>query len=184
MSKFKNDIEIKMKKDPSIKQVQKVITHKGRATAYDEQKKYGCILRGDITARDFEISLAPTKSAEMKIMNCDDSDQDGAAFLLEAPEDLGEDSSPQEEEQIDITQLFLIDHRGAFSIFCQTVDTALCLLSSYTYMWFGAFNDSDNHDLHVTASVCFEVTFLVLMLKKFLTTFSNQGETKPVRNLH
>jgi len=39
----------------------------------------------------------------MKIMNCDDSDQDGAAFLLEAPEDLGEDSSPQEEEQIDIT---------------------------------------------------------------------------------
>jgi hypothetical protein len=39
----------------------------------------------------------------MKIMHCDDSDHDGAAFLLEAPEDLGEDSRPQEDEQIDIT---------------------------------------------------------------------------------
>lgn len=40
-------------------------------------------------------------------------------------------------------------------------------------MWFGAFNDADNHDLHVTTAICFEVTFLFLMLKKFLTTFVN-----------
>lgn len=50
-------------------------------------------------------------------------------------------------------------------------------------MWFGAFNDSDNHDLHMTISICFEIIFVFLMIKKFLTTYVNQGETKPVKNL-
>ena len=114
----------------------------------------------------------------------EDSDGHGQHFLLEKAEDLGEDSEGVGEEQINISQLFIIDHRGAFSIFWTGVDTALCLLSSYIYMWFGAFNDAESHDLHVTATVCFEVTFLLLMLKKFLTSYSNQGEAKPVRNLH
>ena len=38
----------------------------------------------------------------MKIMNGEESDH-GQSFRLETPEDLGEDSCEQEEEQIDIT---------------------------------------------------------------------------------
>jgi hypothetical protein len=38
----------------------------------------------------------------MKIMHGEESDH-GQSFQLETPEDLGEDSDQQEEEQIDIT---------------------------------------------------------------------------------
>jgi hypothetical protein len=114
--------------------------------------------------------MAATKSAEMKIMAGDDSDG-GGHFRPEGAEDLGEDSETHEDEQIDISQLFIIDHRGGFSVFWQTLEPALCLLSSYVYMWFGAFNDADSHDLHLTTAVTFEITFLVLMLRKFLTSF-------------
>jgi len=64
------------------------------------------------------------------------------------------------------------------------VDTFLSLISSYVIKWFGDFNDSCSHNVLLKTAIFFEVTFLFMMIKNFLTSYVNQGEHKPVRNLH
>jgi len=47
--------------------------------------------------------MATSKDAEIKIMNCEDPEDQHGGFSLEPKEDLGDKSSEEEEEQIDIT---------------------------------------------------------------------------------
>ena len=116
------------------------------------------------------------------ILNEDESE--GYQPLKFTEEETGETSGDEELDQIDLTQLIICDHTSMFSMFLRTMNTILCLISSYIYMWFGAFNDIGNHHLRGVVTICFELFFLFMMIINFITDFTRQGENKPVRNLH
>jgi hypothetical protein len=57
-----------MKNHPEIKSIQTVIEQKYKVNHYEDMKRRGFIMRSEITAKHYEISMTTNKQLEMQIM--------------------------------------------------------------------------------------------------------------------
>ena len=74
-------------------------------------------------------------------------------------------------------------HDSNFLKFMNIMDTIMSLLSGYLYMWFARFGmDMNEEDVHF-AGYFIEVYFIFSMYKNFVTDFTIQGQTEPIRDL-
>ena len=68
----------------------------------------------------------------------------------------------------------IISRKGLFNHCFALIDSIACLLTSYYYSWKSCFgvNDDDNLRLH---SIIIESCFLIAMIIKFLTDYTEEG---------
>lgn len=102
-------------------------------------------------------------------------------------EELDEVSYIEEDESIkegfDIAKMLIISHGGMFSMTWTFFDILCCLASSYVYIWLATFGEVKSGEAIMTLSVAFELVFAFSILTRFLTDYTPDGETEPVKSL-
>ena len=58
-----------------------------------------------------------------------------------------------------------------------------CLLSSYLYSWMAAFGHHEGYEDYFHYMIIFEMIFTIQIGIKFITDYTPDGETLPVKNL-
>ena len=94
------------------------------------------------------------------------------------------DEEPIETESatdFDIMTVFIISETSWILVFWRPIEIISYLLSSYYYAWMTAY--SLEEETIPTMSIFWEFVFLMTMMITFLTEFTPDGETIPVRNL-
>ena len=108
--------------------------------------------------------------------------------LLEAEYDVASDNDKKafeekEEPDIKLSEIILISREGKFYTCFALLDSIASILSSYFYSWLACYGnhfDTKSISLYV---LLVEVFFLVNMIVKFLTDYTEEGEKFPVRDL-
>ena len=62
-------------------------------------------------------------------------------------------------------------------------DVILCIVSSYIYVWIATFGEGSEQSNFHYVHLFFEVFFSFSILQRFLTDYTNEGESEPVHNL-
>lgn len=95
----------------------------------------------------------------------------------------------------EIWKYFIVGEQSAFSAVWAFFDIICCISSSYLYAYIAAFGMKDfgytkkdpiGHDqeeFFISVEITFEIIFMLSIIKQFLTEYTPEGETIPVRDL-
>lgn len=115
-------------------------------------------------------------------------------FTKETIEDIGEDISRLQQMAnlpFQIWKYFIMAENSALSILWNFVDIFSCIFSSYFYAYLAAFgmkdpsqgSDGNDDAVFSTIEMVYESIFILSILKQFLTEYTPDGETQPVRDI-
>ena len=89
------------------------------------------------------------------------------------------DSFEEKESEFDLKSLLLISESSLILVFWKPLEIFSYLLSSYYYAWLMSF--SSQIESLSPMQIFWESIFLISMIINFLTEYTPDGETKPVR---
>ena len=107
--------------------------------------------------------------------------------ILEADYDVAGDNDSkafenQAEEDISLSEILMISRVGkCYSCFA-IVDSLASVLSSYFYSWLTCYGDHYEYETVDLVVIIIEIFFLVNMLVKFITDYTEEGEKFPVKD--
>ena len=80
-------------------------------------------------------------------------------------------------------ECIIIHHDGWFNIYWSTINSILCIASSYFYSWLTCFGNNYDVTYIFYVSVGLESFFLLSMIFSFVTDYHKEGEKQPVKDI-
>ena len=75
-------------------------------------------------------------------------------------------------------KMIVLSSESMFSYICHGTNIALCVISSWIYIHYAVFGKDDNNSsfYSIDIEITFEMIFLILMLKEFITDYREIGD--------
>lgn len=96
---------------------------------------------------------------------------------------MNEEDHGNHKEKWTLTDILLTSQYSQFSVIWNFIDKFCCIFSSYLYMFMSVFQREIIGETPVIIALCFETIFLLTIIKTFLTEYTPDGETQPVKSL-
>ena len=81
--------------------------------------------------------------------------------------------------------MIILSETGTFMVIWNSLNILLCIVSSYYFIWLAAFEKESEREINSTGffMIFEEVFFLVSMMLRFITDYTEEGENVPEKNL-
>ena len=79
--------------------------------------------------------------------------------------------------------MLVISENGFFCVSWNFLNVCLSIVSSYYYIILAYFGDNHNENSYIGLDFIFEVFFFVTMMLRFITDYTEEGDSLPVKSI-